>query len=174
MVNRKSVMRINLCESLRETMLKKPFEKITIKNICDEAGVIRATFYNHFDDKYDCLNAIVEMDMMDDFNENHDIDVNHIFKAIAENKAFYRIAYHVEGSISFKDMMIDNIALIIKEIFEQKRNNYLKNEFSDLFLARYYATLIELYVHEWIFSNDNLNFDRLKLLLSSSFFDFLK
>ena len=26
-----------------------------------------------------------------------------------------------------------------------------------LFLARYYATLIELYVHEWIFSNDNLS-----------------
>ena len=52
MVNKKSMMKVNLCESLRGLMLKRPFEKITIKNICDETGVIRATFYNHFEDKY--------------------------------------------------------------------------------------------------------------------------
>ncbi len=173
MVNRKSAMKINLCESLREIMLKKPFEKITIKNICDEAGVIRATFYNHFEDKYDCLNAIVAMDIVDELPDEK-IDIDTMFKALAENKLFYRIAYRVEGQNNFKDMMVDNIALIIKHIFKNKRNAYLKEEFSDLFLARYYATLIELYVHEWIFSNESFSFDKLRLLLGSSFYDFVK
>ncbi|MCI5774149.1 MAG: TetR family transcriptional regulator [Erysipelotrichaceae bacterium] len=172
MVNRKSAMKINLCESLREIMLKKPFEKITIKNICDEAGVIRATFYNHFEDKYDCLNAIVAMDMLND--EQEIIDVESMFKEISLNKPFYRMAYRVEGQNSFKDMMIDNIAMIINRYFKSKRNNYLKEEFSDLFLARYYATMIELYVHEWIFSNDRFSLDKLRILLGTSFYDFVK
>ena len=41
-----------LADSLKELVQKMPFEKITIKKITDGAGVIRVTFYNHFQDKY--------------------------------------------------------------------------------------------------------------------------
>ena len=47
-----------LAESLRTLMMRMPFEKITIKDITDEANVIRTTFYNHFQDKYDLLDWI--------------------------------------------------------------------------------------------------------------------
>lgn len=40
-------------ESLKVLMRNHPFEKITIKMITDEAGVIRPTFYNYFCDKYE-------------------------------------------------------------------------------------------------------------------------
>ena len=53
MENHKGYMQACLYENLRELMLKNLFEKITIKQICDATGVIRATFYNYFDDKYD-------------------------------------------------------------------------------------------------------------------------
>ena len=42
-----------LAHSLKELVVRMPFEKITIKQIADGAGVIRVTFYNHFQDKYD-------------------------------------------------------------------------------------------------------------------------
>ena len=42
-------------------MQEKPFEKITIKQICDRTGVIRATFYNHFEDKYAALDYVCGM-----------------------------------------------------------------------------------------------------------------
>ena len=42
-----------LAESLKELTIKQPIEKITIKEITDKAGVIRPTFYNHFQDKYE-------------------------------------------------------------------------------------------------------------------------
>ena len=50
MEQRKARMKDFLAESLVVLMQEKPFEKITIKQICDRTGVIRATFYNHFED----------------------------------------------------------------------------------------------------------------------------
>ena len=48
-----------LAESLKELTIKQPIEKITIKEITDKAGVIRPTFYNHFQDKYELLEWII-------------------------------------------------------------------------------------------------------------------
>lgn len=46
-------------ETFSSTMIsllqEKPFEKITVNEICMEANFPRATFYNYFDDKYDLL-----------------------------------------------------------------------------------------------------------------------
>ena len=47
-----------LVELLRETS----FEKITVQDITQRAGVNRATFYDRFDDKYDLLNYSVRED----------------------------------------------------------------------------------------------------------------
>lgn len=41
--------------SLMNLLEDKPFEKITTIDICKNADVPRATFYNHFEDKYDLL-----------------------------------------------------------------------------------------------------------------------
>ena len=54
----KSAIDTLLAESFKELALKQPIEKITIKEITDKAGVIRPTFYNHFQDKYDLLEWI--------------------------------------------------------------------------------------------------------------------
>ena len=52
-LNEKVTMKDLLSEGLYILMQQKPFEKITIKQICDKTGVIRGTFYNHFMDKYE-------------------------------------------------------------------------------------------------------------------------
>ena len=54
-----------LAESLKEIAITKPIEKITIREITDRAGVIRPTFYNHFQDKYELLEWIVQNDLID-------------------------------------------------------------------------------------------------------------
>ena len=50
-----------LAKSLKEIAVRRPVEKITIKEITDKAGVIRPTFYNHFQDKFE----LIEMDHPD-------------------------------------------------------------------------------------------------------------
>lgn len=44
-----------LADALKDLMSEKPFEKIKVVDICERALVHRATFYAHFEDKYQLL-----------------------------------------------------------------------------------------------------------------------
>lgn len=38
---------------------ERPFEKITVKNIVDDCGLTRNTFYNYFEDTYDVVDGLL-------------------------------------------------------------------------------------------------------------------
>lgn len=48
-------MDIYMKAALLELMRERPFEKITVKSICERAGVNRGTFYSHYTDIYGML-----------------------------------------------------------------------------------------------------------------------
>jgi AcrR family transcriptional regulator len=58
-----------LAESFKELVAVTPVEKITIKEITDKAGVIRPTFYNHFQDKYDLINWYFDKILIESFHQ---------------------------------------------------------------------------------------------------------
>lgn len=59
--------------TLMELLETKPFEKITVNEICEACNYPRATFYNYFDDSYDLLNycwmAMMQEIKIDDYPE---------------------------------------------------------------------------------------------------------
>ena len=57
---KKRYTRMVLQDSLIELMREKPINKITIKELCENADVNRSTFYAHFSDQYELLNTIEE------------------------------------------------------------------------------------------------------------------
>ena len=50
----------DITNALFQIMTEKPFEKITVQNIIDEAKINRSTFYQHFPDKYAILERVQE------------------------------------------------------------------------------------------------------------------
>ena len=46
-----------------ELVVEKPYEKILVQDILDRAGIGRTTFYAHYFDKEDVLNAIIELEL---------------------------------------------------------------------------------------------------------------
>lgn len=48
-----------LTEAFISLLSKKSFEDITVNELCDEAGIRRATFYKHYTDKFDFLTAYI-------------------------------------------------------------------------------------------------------------------
>ena len=58
-----------LGEKFKELVAKKGFEKLTIKMITDAAGVIRPTFYNYFQDKYEVMEWLLETEVFQHIRE---------------------------------------------------------------------------------------------------------
>lgn len=97
----KNAIDMVLAESLIELSTKKPIEKITIKEITDKAGVIRPTFYNHFQDKYELIEWIINHELLEPIRPL--IDAGMVFEAIvlmltnvSANVTFYKKALRMD------------------------------------------------------------------------------
>ena len=136
MTEEKKDVELALAESLKKLMVRTPFEKITIKQITDGAGVIRVTFYNHFQDKYDLLGYIVRREILEPVrillkNSMYREALILIFSNVKKDSAFYQRAYKIEGQKSGKP---------------HSKFPWLTVET----MARYYARSMNYVVMEWI------------------------
>ena len=101
----KNAIDLVLAESLIELSAKKPIDKITIKEITDKAGVIRPTFYNHFQDKYELIEWIIKNELLEPIKPL--LNAGMIFEAIvlmlnniSANSVFYKKALKLEGAVT--------------------------------------------------------------------------
>ena len=114
-----------LAESLKELSKTRPIDKITIKEITDKAGVIRPTFYNHFQDKYELLEWIVREELMMPAmplfqNGMLREGITFIFTAMEKEKDFYQKAVRLEGQNSFTEMMMKTAKEIVLNRMNQE------------------------------------------------------
>lgn len=146
-----------LAESLKELTIKQPIEKITIKEITDKAGVIRPTFYNHFQDKYELLEWIIRTELLEPVKpliQNGMINqaLIIIFAGIEKEKDFYTKASRLEGQNSFEDIVKECITGTLIEVLEEKD---LDKKIPSPWLtkgriARYHAQSLCFLVITWI------------------------
>ena len=66
--------KMNLYEALMKLMKEKTFEEIKVSDICNIALTNRSTFYDHFADKYELLDSLIndlEKDLIKKLEENN-------------------------------------------------------------------------------------------------------
>lgn len=146
-----------LAESFIQLVLKMPIEKITIKDITDGAGVIRPTFYNHFQDKYDLLEWIVKNELLGPLTitlqRGHLEDgLVLIFTNALEMKEFCIRAARMEGQNSFESIVRN---CIWEMLFTYIRERCADRPFSHTWMtpeivAQYYAQSLTFVVMTWI------------------------
>ena len=120
----KSAIDTLLAESFKELALKHPIEKITIKEITDKAGVIRPTFYNHFQDKYELLEWIIDTQLIapaEPLIQNGMVNeaLVLLFSNIEKEKEFYQKASRLEGQNSFESIAQSCIMKVFLRVFER-------------------------------------------------------
>ena len=64
--HRTRVTKLLIQKAFTELLKQKPIQSISIKELCEKAGINRGTFYAHYQDIYDLLNQL-EADMTEDF-----------------------------------------------------------------------------------------------------------
>ena len=85
-------------ESLKHMLLKKPLDKITIRDITEDCGISRMAFYYHFKDIYDLVEWVCLEDAKKALADNKTYETwqqgfVRIFDAVRENKPFIMNVY---------------------------------------------------------------------------------
>ena len=155
--NEKNMIDILIAESFKEIAKTKPIEKITIKEITDRAGVIRPTFYNHFQDKYQLLEWIVDneiflpvLDLVKNKKfENALMDMLYSFE---EDKDFYMNAASLEGQNSFESILRNSIKKVVLIFLNQEelQNRIPYKWLTVEMLCDFYCEPLSYAVVDWI------------------------
>jgi AcrR family transcriptional regulator len=100
-------------ESFIKLLKQKPISKITIKEICDDADINRATFYAHYSDQYDLLHQI-ESELIDGISRylnSYDFEdlskapvemLEKILEYIKDNSELFNLLLNSNGDIQFQ------------------------------------------------------------------------
>ncbi len=116
--NRRAQMtRLLLKTALIELMEKKPFNEITIKEICEQADLNRTTFYLHYTDQFallsDVENEVYQKTLETLKNVTPDADapgmIEMFLQYIKSNASLFRILLFDAGSEGFRSRFIQNM-----------------------------------------------------------------
>lgn len=153
----KETLDILLAESFKELACQQPIEKITIKEITDKAGVIRPTFYNHFQDKYELLEWIIRVQVIEPikpliFAGMIDEALLLMFTSIEKEKEFYMKAVKLEGQNSFESIVKSCIEDTLLQVLKgRKRHKEHPHPWLTLeHIAQYYAQSMCFVAITWI------------------------
>jgi AcrR family transcriptional regulator len=121
-----------LGDAVVRLILTKGYDATTIQDIAQEAGVQRATFYMHYKDKEELVQALVR-DLMDDlhaqilaldapmlsYQRDYDIFLM-IFRHAIENADLYRALIKSSGGMSLANYLREYVAGELLELFSDQ------------------------------------------------------
>jgi len=123
-----------LMDAFLKLTIKKDFKDITIKDITDEATVNRATFYSHFQDKYDLMDTVITEEIIENTVENlshydqlNEASIINIFVTLTK--------FHTDLAAQF-DTQCRRSYASFSSIIEQKLKKELEKVFYSLLLKR--------------------------------------
>ena len=145
-----------LAESFKSLALRMPIDKITIKQITDGAGVIRPTFYNHFQDKYELLEWIIRTEILDPViplmqSGNLKDSMVQIFRNMQQDKVFYKKVTRLEGQNSCENIAKKFIMEILFFSINEKagEKKLARRGLTISLVAEYYAQSMAFVVIQW-------------------------
>lgn len=163
-----------LAASVTRLLEKEPLDKITIKDITDECGVTRNTFYYHFQDIYDlCSWIFIEQaeEILNTYKDQTSWEEGFLagLNYLYENK---RMIYHVYESISKSELdrylyrVVEKYALELVDI--GAKGLKVSKEAREV-VADFYKNAFVGRVLQWIDEDMNTEPERLAALCDSIF-----
>lgn len=146
-----------LGEKFKELVAKKGFDKLTIKMITDAAGVIRPTFYNYFQDKYEVMEWLLWEDVFKDVSELIKADrgmesLKLLFQKFDKDEVYYEKVFEVTGQNSFEEMLYQQILHIEEILIEHHPLKHLADmpHISEKVFLEFHAVSLMNGIKYWI------------------------
>lgn len=147
-----------LAESLKNLLLQKPLNKITISDIADDCGINRMTFYYHFKDIYDLVEwtcaeeAAQAMEGKKTYDTWQEGFLN-IFSAVQANKPLIMNVYRCVSRERIEQYLNPLICSLILGVVEEKSAKMPVSEADKRFIANFYEYAFIGVMLEWIDNN---------------------
>lgn len=144
--------------SLKNLLLKKPLNKITVSDITEDCGINRMTFYYHFKDIYDLVEWTCVEDASRALDEKKTYDTweqgfVQIFEAVLANKPFIMNVYRCvsrERVEKYLNQLTDGLLMGVIE--ERSACMTVRDEDKD-FIARVYSYIFVGLMLDWVGNN---------------------
>ncbi|MHA5221474.1 TetR/AcrR family transcriptional regulator [Dysosmobacter sp. Phy] len=141
--------------ALKEMMLKKPLDKITIRDLTETCGISRMAFYYHFKDIYDLVEWACAEDAAAALQGKKTCDtwqegLAQIFEAVLENKPFILNAYRCISHDQMERFLYQLTYGLIRGVVEEKSRDAEISEEDKAFIADFYKYSFVGVMLDWI------------------------
>lgn len=141
--------------SLKNLLLQKPLDKITINDIAEDCEISRMTFYYHFKDIYDLVEWACVEDATRALKGKKTYDTwqegfLNIFQAVQDNRPFIMNVYHVVSRERIERYLYPLIHELLMGVIEEKSADMVVNEEDKQFIANFYEYAFVGVMLEWI------------------------
>lgn len=167
---------------LKNLLKTKDLDRIRIKEITDEVGLMRPTFYNYFQDKYEVVEYIFTNEVLEPMRPFLQSGLvkeafHFMIVAIQKDSEFYRREILRSSQNSFRDIlagsMLDFLLPIIQEKIPQPKHPFLSAEN----ITEYYINNFLFVLTKWLVKSPEIPADQIleiyELLVSNSLGDLL-
>ena len=149
-----SITKAALGGALKKLVTEKPFEKISVGEICELCNMNRKSFYYHFHDKYELVVWIFENDFL---SENKGYTHGNLWESISaicnyfyKNRSFYKKILLIDGQNCFTEYF----SKLCKEQFVDRMKERLEGiTITDKNVALY-ANFFVYSVYTWLTGPD--------------------
>lgn len=150
-----------LAQALKTLMAERPFEKISVGEICAQCGMNRKSFYYHFKDKYDLVNWIFYHEYIAQVRERRFPDVWALLRDVCayfyDNRAFYVRAFAIEGQNSFSEYFDAAAGSVVRYYF---RGDFEENGDTEYYVE-FFADAFRLAIIRWLRERPALSPDKI-------------
>ncbi len=141
--------------SLKNLLLLKPLNKITISDIANDCGINRMTFYYHFKDIYDLIEWICNEETARAINgkktyETWQQGFLQTFQMVLDNKPFISNVYHSIRKETIEDYFYAITFDLLIGVVEEKAVGMSVTESDKKFIANFYNFAFVGLLLDWI------------------------
>jgi len=144
-----------LSESLKKMMKQKPLNKISIREIVEDSGLNRQTFYYHFKDIYDLVEWMFEQEAIRLLKENMTFltwedSCLYLLKYIEQNWEVCTSALHSLGRSHLESFFYKDIYSILRSVIDEGASDLILQEKYKDFLAHFYTVSFAAILISWM------------------------
>lgn len=153
--NVKDTTKLALAQSLKELLRKAPLNKITIKNLTDQCGLNRHTFYYHFRDVYELLEWTLEQDAISLLEESisrrsYKQGIRTLLNYIAENRVMCRNVLTSEGNSQFLRFVYNAALKLVGMAVDAAAEGVDVSDGDRRYVVNFYTVAITGLFEQWV------------------------